>query len=74
MAHEAKFKSEAHPGVGEATDMKIIKRGRCINIQDDLVQKLREAQKEVDRAPLPDVGEANVELVLSIAENEGDIA
>jgi 20S proteasome alpha/beta subunit len=63
VAHEAKLKSEAHPGVGQETDMAIITADAMIELPQACIANLREEQVEsIERMPMPGHDELEEEV------------
>lgn len=73
VAHEAKFRAEAHPGVGCDTDMVLVTRRGWHDLPDEHVAAMRTQQATVASQPMPgldEIGEA-LRSVLAVEEVDG---
>lgn len=70
IAHEAKLKSEAHPGVGQETDMVVVRPGNSIELPQKQIQALRAEQLEIAAQDLPDMDLLTGQLRMLLEEDD----
>jgi len=72
-AHEAKLAAEPTPGVGQETDVAVVRRDGCRMLGEEVVAQLRETQQGIRAKSIPHVEAALGQLQLLPEESaEGD--
>lgn len=71
-AHEAKLAAEPTPGVGQETDVAVVRRDQCKMLDESVVTKLRETQQNIRARNVPHVEEALGQLQL-LPDEDGEV-
>jgi 20S proteasome alpha/beta subunit len=64
VAHDAKRRSEAHPGVGKETDVLLIRSTGITRLSEDTISAIRQKQESHSDQELPDISELSGQLTL----------